>query len=184
MAKFTKTDKWSEDILFRSAKGHLLAARQIFEIQNPELYRDTLLSAGYLCHLGIELLLKGCWLNKCGYFRNTHGLVSLAKEAKLLKQMGKQHQVVLSHLDTFYNMRYPIEIKEADMTTITTDAAGLPYVPGQIGDMDWEDTIRLLHEVVRIMPQELSDIARPIFSDFDKTLSERKYLKKGENGES
>jgi hypothetical protein len=52
-------------------------------------------------------------------------------------------------------------------------------LPEEIGDHDWIGTVELLHEIQAQMPEPLQEIARPIFSNFENTLVEDKYLKNG-----
>ena len=83
--QFKKDEGWSEKILFQQAKGHLLVAEQIFLIQDPQMHVDTIHSAGYLCQLGIELILKSCWLHQDHYFEDIHSLKELVKKCNFLE---------------------------------------------------------------------------------------------------
>lgn len=173
--KFNKIDGWTESLLFERSKGHLMAAERLFCIQEPRIYNDTLSSAGYLSHLGIELLLKGCWVNESSHFEDLHSLAKLAAKIKFLK-LNDELSRIITNLDRFYEMRYPQEIgeiKEIEKRNISFN------LPTEIGDNDWVDAINFLHEVQKQMPISLTKIANRIFVNFEKTLQEEKYLKQG-----
>lgn len=173
--KFNKNDGWTESLLFEYSKGHLIAAERLFCIQEPSVYNDTLSSAGYLSHLGIELLLKGCWVGESSHFEDLHDLSKLTAKIKFLK-LDNECQRIIDNLNKFYEMRYPQEIgkiKEIEKHDISIN------LPVEIGDTDWVDTIKFLHEVQSQMPKPLSQIAQPIFMHFTNTLEEEKYLKQG-----
>jgi HEPN domain-containing protein len=118
MKKFTRQNGYSELELLHSATDHLGSARVLFD-RSPRCYD----SAGYLCHLGIELVLKAIILNKCNEFPNEHSLVELSKsiERQSVKlNYGTDHKDTISMLEGFYELRYP-----------------KPSNPIEIGDDDW-----------------------------------------------
>lgn len=173
--KFNKTDGWTENVLLEHSKGHLMAAEKLFCIQESVIYNDTLSSAGYLSHLGIELLLKGCWVSESSYFEDLHSLAKLASKINFLK-LNDEHNRIITNLDKFYEMRYPQEIGEIEEIEKRDISFNLST---EIGDADWVDTIKFLHEVQSQMPTSLSQIAQPIFMHFTNTIEEEKYLKQG-----
>ena len=118
MKKFTRQDGFSESALLHSAVDHLGSARVLFD-RSPSCFD----SAGYLCHLGIELVLKAMLLNKCDWFPDEHSLAKLS--ASIVKQnvklhYGSEHEDIVRTLDKFNGLRYP-QILD----------------PIEIGDDDW-----------------------------------------------
>ena len=172
---FLKVDGWNEKRLFEYSKRHLVAARVIFENQDTEVYILSVFSGGYLCHLGIELLLKGCWLFEKGFFENEHDLHKLAKKIDFLNFNDKQ-KVYLSNIQLFNEMRYPQDLSNVKLVQDSDIDANLPE---EIGDHDWIGTIELLHGIQNQMPIDLQQISKSVFACFKNILTEKKYLKKG-----
>jgi len=175
--KYTK-EEYDVSDLFNLSKGNLCSAEILFCQEKPEIYINTLYSAGYLCHLGIELLLKGCWLYEKEYFYNYHSLKKIINEIEFLNELYEQNENTISNLEEFYNMRYPPvlsadQLKEEQKADITNNLGG------EIGDSDWINTIKLLHEIQSKMPSNLASIAKPIYKIFANTLNEQRYLKGG-----
>lgn len=172
--KFTQKEDWSVDILFEYSADHLHAAECLFCIQQPDLYIKTLSSAGYLCHLSIELLLKGCWFFEVSYFEDLHDLINIAGKIKFLKLNNEMFRII-SNLDKFYRMRYPFGV--GDIKEVKYEEG--VNLPGEIGDGDWIDTINLIHFIQNQMPSELKNKTKKSFKSFDNAIKEGKYLKKG-----
>lgn len=85
--------------------GHIDAARKLFG--DDPAFLD---SAGYLAHLGVELVLKAWHLSCFGHFDNTHNLIDLfvaLKEKDRSLNIGTDNEMFLSELDEFYLLRYP-----------------------------------------------------------------------------
>src|SRR5436190_23698313 len=64
---FLRSDGYTERDLLQSATDHLASARRLFE-GGPRCFD----SAGYLSHLGIELILKAFLLHRDGEFPGEH----------------------------------------------------------------------------------------------------------------
>lgn len=175
--KFLREDGWDEAILFDFASRHLAAAEILFQIQDPKVYIQSIYSAGYLCHLGIELVFKGCWLHISNYFENEHDLLKLRDKVSFLNLDDSQFEIYLSNLQMFNDLRYPQDLTNMHIIEEKDDNVNLS---GEIGDHDWVGTIKLLHEIQIQMPENLKDVAKPIFKNFDNVLTENKFLKNGE----
>lgn len=174
--KFSRGDNWEESMLFEYAKRHLVAAEVIFTNQDINTYVLSVSSAGYLCHLGIELLLKACWLHQEDFFENEHSLLILIKKINYLN-LNERLMVFLSNIELFNEMRYP---QDLSAVRVVEDADVNTNLPSEIGDHDWVGTIELLHEIQKQMPDDLQEIAKPIFINFENTLAEGRYLKQGD----
>jgi HEPN domain-containing protein len=138
MRIFTRKDGFSETMLLHYAVDHLGSAKVLFK-------RDTrcLDSAGYLCHLGIELVLKTILLNKCHRFPNDH---SLSKLCELIERQNvnlnceRDYKDTITMLDGFYDLRYP-----------------RPLDPVEIGDGDWDRIENLFEFLILKLPHEIQD---------------------------
>ena len=102
---YTAKDGYTIEDLLHFGYGHVDAAHTLFE--DDPAFLD---SAGYLAHLGVELLLKAWHLLWFGQFDNTHDLVALfeclkKKDSKL--SIGSDSEAFLKELDKFYLLRYP-----------------------------------------------------------------------------
>jgi HEPN domain-containing protein len=67
-------------------------------------------SAGYLSHLGIELLLKALLLDSTGEFHDDHSLSQLLAKLKskgVELRVDAKQRTTLSRLDEFHRLRYP-----------------------------------------------------------------------------
>jgi len=136
LKKYTRQDGFSEIELLHSSIDHLASAKSLFNT-NPRCFD----SAGYLSHLGIELILKALLLNKCAQFPNEHSLVKLSRlisDQKVALNYTKDHERTLKTLDEFYELRYPknlnpIEIGQEDWTAIESFFEHLIFLfPDQI----------------------------------------------------
>jgi HEPN domain-containing protein len=149
MKKFTRQNGYSESELLHSATDHLGSAKVLFD-KSPRCYD----SAGYLCHLGIELVLKAIILNKCNEFPNEHSLDELSKligRQRVKLNYGTDRKDTISMLDGFYELRYP-----------------KPSNPIEIGDDDWGRIRNLFDLLILMLPEEIKD-----------ELKEMDYYKKG-----
>lgn len=155
MKKFRRQDGFSEIELFHAAADHLASAKILFE-QSPR----CLDSAGYLSHLGIELLLKALLLSECSEFPNEHSLVVLKEQLEKHGapiSCGKDHEATLNLLETFYELRYP-----------------RTQSPIEIGSDDWEGIERLFEFIVFLFPSSLQEQ----FRDLDHTQKGNRILMK------
>ena len=136
MKKFTRQDGFSELELLHSAADHLGSAKVLFD-RSPRCFD----SAGYLCHLGIELVLKAMLLNKCNEFCNEHSLVKLVdfiEKQNVQLNYGRNHEDTIRVLDGFYELRYPRTVD-----------------PIEIGDDDWERIENLFEFLVLMLPKKI-----------------------------
>ena len=104
--KFRIEDGYKSQDLLQYGIDHLACAKHFFSDGLPRTYD----SAGYIAHLGIELILKGLLLSVQGYFTDTHDLTSIyqclaANQKKWL--FAKRHEGTIKLLNRFYNLRYP-----------------------------------------------------------------------------
>lgn len=105
MKMYTTNDGYRAPDLLQAGFDHLDAAYELFEL-NPRF----LDSAGYLAHLGLELVLKAYLLHLKGAFKDTHSLQSLVKDIRELNPkfiLQSPTEPFLRELDTFYGLRYP-----------------------------------------------------------------------------
>jgi HEPN domain-containing protein len=121
-----------------SAHDHLTAAQALFET-NPSHYD----SAGYLAHMGVELLLKSWLLEEAGQFEGIHNLETLY--AQLVGKhaapgLEPEHAEVLEMLDQFEQLRYPN-----------------PMQPTEVGEDDWLHIESLVGFICRSMPAAISE---------------------------
>jgi HEPN domain-containing protein len=141
---YTTQDGYTIEDLLHFGYGHVDAARAFFE--DDPAFLD---SAGYLAHLGIELILKSWHLAWFGKFDNTHDLVELFNELKKIDDslnIGGDNEKFLTQLDEFYLLRYPRRKKG----------------PVEIGSEHLERLDALLHALWESMPKVLVDIYKGI----------------------
>jgi HEPN domain-containing protein len=89
---YTRKDGFSEIELLHSAVDHLASAKILFDT-NARCFD----SAGYLSHLGIELIFKALLLNKSDQFPPEH---SLAKLSLLIRNQGVNLNYTQGHEQT------------------------------------------------------------------------------------
>lgn len=116
---FTKDDGFEAGDLLHCGQNHLSAAEALFA-GSPSFYD----SAGYLAHMGIELLLKGWLLEVAGEFPGVHRISDLWTD--LMKRHGaptltENETNLLMKLDQFGTLRYPNK-----------------KAPTEVGTEDWE----------------------------------------------
>jgi HEPN domain-containing protein len=104
--KFGVEDGFTLQDLMQYGIDHLACAKLFFSFGHPRTYD----SAGYIAHLGIELVMKALLLSVQGYFTDTHNLSGIynclsSKQKKWL--LAKKHEKTISLLNKFYNLRYP-----------------------------------------------------------------------------
>jgi HEPN domain-containing protein len=135
---FYRADGYKEVDLLHSARDHLDAARWLFA-SHP----NFLDSAGYLSHLGIELILKAFLLHRDGKFPKEHSLAELLRDAPITLHPMFDETITL--LDGFEQLRYPIpKPKRAGML-------------GEIGDEDWRDIYMIRKQLLRWLPPKLRE---------------------------
>ncbi len=99
------SDGYTQFDLVQAARDHLFSAATLFEGDVRGLD-----SAGYLAHLGIELLLKALLLGATGEFPDKHSLLKLVESVKIALPgftIPPPYPDVLPVLDRYYRLRYP-----------------------------------------------------------------------------
>jgi len=137
---FTKNDGFTVEDMLHFGYGHIDAARVLFN--NDEAFLD---SAGYLAHLGTEVVLKAWHLHAKDHFENKHNVINLYKELKAYDNkidIGAENENLLRELDKFYELRYPRR-KEG------------PIEVGSDMLMQFE---KLLNSLWQLLPDEMIDI--------------------------
>ncbi|HUY27014.1 MAG TPA: HEPN domain-containing protein [Candidatus Binataceae bacterium] len=132
---FTKDNYCAADLL-HAAIDHLGSSRVLFE-RHPRCFD----SAGYLAHLGFELIFKAVLLHTTGQFPGEHSfpkLLSVIKSAGVDFPFDDSQHHLLDKLEEFKDLRYPIP-------------SGSP----SIGDQDWEQAEALFRWIVARIPTEL-----------------------------
>lgn len=116
-----------------AALDHIAAAEVLFA-SDPSHYD----SAGYLAHIGVELLLKAWLLGAAGQFEGIHNLhalyVRLSREHGA-PNLAAEQTSILEMLDQFEHLRYPN-----------------PLQPTEIGESDWTDIESLVGFLYEAMP--------------------------------
>ena len=122
MAKiFTDKDFNSEDLL-ESGLDHLTSAEYLLGSKDPRMFD----SAGYLAHVGIELMIKSWLLHENKKFEGIHPLEDLLNQLKasvLSFHFTETEKQTIDYLSNFVELRYPnknkpIEIGEEDIDQI------------------------------------------------------------------
>lgn len=152
---YTEKDGYNVEDLLHFGYGHVDAARALFQ-DNPAF----LDSAGYLAHLGVELILKAWHLAWFGKFDNTHNLIALfiaLKEKDAALDVGTNNEEFLCELNKFYLLRYP---RRNDGIEVGSD---------QLDSLDV-----LLNALWKAMPKELVEI----YENLDHTKKGGRVLMK------
>jgi len=138
MTTFKREKGFSELELFHAAIDHLGSAKVLFE-RDPRTFD----SAGYLSHLGIELLLKALILNMDDKFDSEHSLKRLwstYEEHHGPVALGNENRGALELLEDFYELRYP---------KVSS--------PIEIGSNDWDGIERLFEFLVFLFPEHIQE---------------------------
>jgi len=102
---YSKADGVIVDDMLHFGYGHIDAARALLE--DDAAYLD---SAGYLAHLGTEVVLKSWHLHVFGQFEEGHKLQELYDKLKThdnKNNLGTENEEFLKELDKLYLLRYP-----------------------------------------------------------------------------
>lgn len=133
---FTAEDGLAPVDLLHSGLDHLDAAKALFK-SNPAHFD----SAGYLAHIGVELLLKAWQLHTTKGFEGIHNCRALyeqlCEKCDASKLTDEQAQV-LSVLDEYESLRYPNRA-----------------TPTEVGDESWNSVEALVGHICRSIPKEL-----------------------------
>lgn len=104
--KFRVEDGYTPKTLLQYGIDHLACAKHFFSFGHPKTYD----SAGYIAHLGIELIMKAILLVAQGYFTDTHDLSYIYENLTLNQKkwsLAKKHVKTINLLNNFYGLRYP-----------------------------------------------------------------------------
>ncbi len=138
MIKYKRTDGFTEINLVHSAIDHLTSAKILFKEGAP-----CFDSAGYLCHIGIELILKAILINKTDEFDNEHSLVRLSNQIRAqnveLNYSTDQNRT-LEKVNSFIELRYPNEKS-----------------PVEIGSDDWDQIENLYEFLIFTLPDNIQE---------------------------
>ena len=164
---FAKQDGVEAGDLLHCGEDHLSAAEALFST-SPSFYD----SAGYLAHMGIELLLKGWLLEAAGEFPGIHRLSELWDT--LVRSHGapaltEDESKLLTKLDQFETLRYPNR-----------------KAPTEVGSDDWEMVDAFSKKLRGLMPES---IETPVPADnlvrkSGRVLMKKKIESAGEPGDS
>jgi HEPN domain-containing protein len=140
MVTFTKNDGFTVEDMLHFGYGHIDAARALFK--DDAAFLD---SAGYLAHLGTEVVLKAWHLQAFGKFEDIHVLTTLYNELRTHDKkidLGSEHEAFLKELDHFYLLRYPRRKKG----------------PIEVGSEMLEQFEGLLESIWQFLPDEMVNI--------------------------
>lgn len=143
MKQCDRADGFSENALLHSAADHFHAAETLFK-HCPRCFD----SAGYLAHLGLELLLKTCILHKTDRFPKEHDLWRLIKRLRglgLKVELELTDEMTIDKLNSYFELRYPN-----------------PKEPKEIGDEDWPPIKRLVESLCHQIPEPLQTEIRKL----------------------
>jgi len=124
--------------LIQSGLDHIYAAEQLFEA-SPSFFD----SAGYLVHMGFELLLKAWHLEAFVEFSGIHSLKELVEQLRAKGQqlnLTEEENDVLKIADSFGELRYPA-----------------PNHGTEVGSDDWEGIHSLLNKIWEQTPETFYD---------------------------
>jgi HEPN domain-containing protein len=141
--KFTLQDGYSSKDLLQYGIDHLACANQLLQ-KHPRAYD----SAGYLAHLGIELIMKAILLFTQGYFTDTHDLLLIYKDLSSLRKkwiLPKKHIETMFLVNNFFKLRYP------NVKSVT-----------EIGSDDWPKIKSLSQILVKRMAKSLKNEIKKI----------------------
>lgn len=153
--KFKARDGFKSEDLIKYARDHLASAKLLFKI-NPLCYD----SAGYLAHLGLELMLKSVILKLNGEFPAEHNLKTLYNLAKKsgARSIKKDEEKILKSINKFFDLRY-----------------ANPQNPIEIGDEDWKIIEQLFYKLLANFPNDM--ISKLNNSDYYEKGSRILFLK-------
>ena len=137
--KFWKKNGYSESDLILYAMDHIVSAQYLYHLSGSR----GVDSAGYLSHLGIELLLKSLLLHHLEYFTDDHRLISLYESLPdVVKTLTDKEFEMLTRWDSFFMIKYPN-----------------PSSPMPAGSHQWTEARQISQSIINLMPKHLHDIA-------------------------
>ena len=131
---FKRKDGFEPKDLIHSGIDHINAAEKLFDT-SPSHFD----SAGYLVHMGFELLLKAWHLEAFGEFSGVHSLAELVEELRANGQqldLSEEENDVLKIADSYGELRYPS-----------------PNHGTEVGDEDWKRIDDLLNKIWEQTPE-------------------------------
>lgn len=134
--RFTRADGFKPEDLMHSGIDHIGSAEVLFQ-RDPSCYD----SAGYLAHLGLELILKGMHLFTLHEFQDSHELKKLydrLQANETVPPLGAEMRDLLARLSTFGELRYP-----------------KPAGPVEIGSDDLPEIRAFARVLLHAMPKDL-----------------------------
>jgi HEPN domain-containing protein len=143
---FYRTDGFDPVDFAHCGLDHMTAAKLLFD--SDASHFD---SAGYLAHIGVELVLKAWLLQVSGQFKGIHILSKLY--GQLESECGapklEAFQVdIMNVLDQYEQLRYPN-----------------PKQPTEVGEDDWPQIEGLVGFICRTMPQEIPESLERVAPD-------------------
>jgi HEPN domain len=159
---FTEKQGYKPVDLLHAASDHLFSANTLFSagglfdlvgiisIEAPRCFD----SAGYLSHLGIELMLKALLLSQARHFPDEHSLNKLLimiQSSGAVLSIDSGDKAILSKLDQFAKLRYP-----------DPNGVGLP----SIGEDDWP----MIHRLWSKLFDQLPEIVKREACDIDRSM--------------
>lgn len=129
---FKKADGYKERDFLHFGFGHYETGLILLN------HHFTLDSAGYLIHLGFELILKACHLHAFDQFTDTHDLHYLTTEIGIRGLSGENLNMI-EQIDKYYLLRYPRSVEG----------------PIEIGSDEKDKIETLMHELWNLFPEEL-----------------------------
>lgn len=137
---FLRSEGYSERELLLAGSHHVVAAAHLYESAS---FMD-LDSAGYLSHLGLELVLKAIVLYVLGCFTDEHHLTRLVATIRaqgLDLALTEEELSLVNRLDHFFELRYPN-----------------PSAPVSIETDDGTQVLKLFLRICEGFPQPLRSI--------------------------
>ncbi len=125
---FKRTDGFEPKDFIHSGLDHVNAAESLFKTSSSFLD-----SAGYLVHMGFELILKAWHLEAFGEFCGVHSLQDLAQQLRDKGQtlnLSEEENEALTIADEYGELRYPNPRKGVE-----------------VGSDDWEKLDALLNRI-------------------------------------
>lgn len=143
LKEYTVADGVLIEDLLQYGLDHIATAEHLFK-QSASYYDG----AGYLTHMGFELLLKAWLLRQIGSFPATHKLVDLLKLIKANNptlEFTKTSGQTIAYLEVYAELRYPNR-----------------NLPIEIGSDQWSAIASFRDELWRQMPSEFMAIIKAI----------------------
>lgn len=155
--EYTIADGILVEDLLHYGLDHISTAEHLFK--KSASYYD---GAGYLTHMGFELLLKAWLLHQIGRFPATHKLVELLELIRNVNpsfQFTKAAGKTIAYLELYEELRYPNR-----------------RLPIEVGSDQWPAIASVRNELWRQMPNEFRAIVESIdpLKKGGRVLMERK----------